>query len=123
MQMPSSEVINAVLRHVGTMGATAVTIFATLGFLSPDNAQAVLADIQQVIAGLKQAYGGFSNLVIVIGPAFAAAMAWFAGNSSTLKTLLNRVTTDNNIKIEGQIVAPPEVAKAVPSDKVVPQTK
>lgn len=120
MQMPSSEVVNAVLRHVGTSAATAVTVFATLGFLSPDNAQAVLADMQQIIAGLKQAYGGLSNLVIVIGPAFAAAMAWFAGNSSTMKALLTRVTSNDNIKIDGQIKAPAEVANAVPSEKVVP---
>ena len=121
--MPSQDVTNAVLRHVGTSLATVVTVFTTLGFISPDNAQAVLADVQQIIAGLKQAYGGLSNLVIVIGPAFAAAMAWFAGNSSTLRSLLTKVATNNNVQIDGQIKAPAEVAASVPSDKVVPQTK
>jgi hypothetical protein len=121
MQMPSSDVVNAVLRHVVTSAATVATVFVTFGFISPENSQALLADIQQIVAGLKQTYGGLSNLVIILGPAVAAASAWFAGNSSTLKSLLTKVATNNNVQIDGQIVAPADVAKAVPSDKVVPQ--
>ena len=122
MQLPSDAVVNSALRHVGTAGGTAVGIFATLGFLSPDNAQAVIVALHQMTDGLQQAFGGFSKIVVIVGPAFAALMAGFAAKSSTLKSLLASVAQadkDKKIDIQGAIVAPPDVAKSVPSDKVV----
>lgn len=122
MPLPSEAVVNSVLRHVGTSAATAVSIFVTLGYISPENAQEVLAATHQVMDGLQQVFGGLSKIAIILGPAAAAVTTWLAGRSSTVRATLARVAqldAKNEIKIQGTIVAPPEVANAVPSDKVI----
>lgn len=123
MQLPSDAVVNSVLRHIGTGGGAVVGTLATLGFLTPENAQAVITDMHQIMDGLTQAWGGFSKIAVIAGPAFAAVMAALAARSSTLKSLIASVAQadkDKKIDIQGAIVAPPDVANAVPSDKVVP---
>ena len=124
MQLPSEAVVNSVLRHVGTSAGTAVGIFVTLGYLSPTNAQGILADLHQMMDGLQQAFGGFSKLMLILGPTFAALMTAVAGRSSTVRAAVQRIADldqKNQIQIQGAIVAPPEVANSIPSDKVVPK--
>jgi len=117
--MINANVVNAVLRHVGTAGGTTVGVLATLGMISPDDSAKAVAQLHQMMDGLTQAVGAASQLAVIMGPAFATIMAVFAGRSATLKSLLTAVVTHGDIKVEGAIVAPPDVAKVVPSDKVV----
>ena len=117
----NSDVVNSVLRHVGTSAGTVFTVFTVLGFLSPDDAQKAITALHKVTDGLQQAFGGISQLALILGPAFAGTMAWFAGTASTLKAQLTKVVTNKKVEIDGTISAPADVAAAVPSDKVVPK--
>lgn len=117
----NTNVVESVLRHVGTAGGTAVAIFSTLGFLSPATATSAIAALHQTMDGLQQALGGISQLVLVLGPAFAALMAGLAGTSSTLKAQLKSITTREDVKVNGTIAVPTAVAAAVPSPQVVPR--
>lgn len=125
MNLPSDNVVNAALRHVGTSVGTLVGVFAALGAINPDQANEVVTASHQVMDGLYQTYSGLSKIAIVAGPAFAGVMAWMAARSGTVKGLLQTLTkkeAQGQIQIQGQIVAPPEVAKDVPSTKVVPSS-
>jgi hypothetical protein len=91
MNLPTENQVNAALRHVGTATASAASVFVVLGFLSPEQAQAVIADMQQIVDGLQQVFGGFSKLLIVIGPVFATVMAGFAAKSGGAANLVASV--------------------------------
>lgn len=89
MNLPTENQVNAALRHVGTASASAASVFVVLGFLSPDQAQAIIADMQQIVAGLTQAFGGFSKILIIVGPVFAGLMATFAAKSGSVGSLIS----------------------------------
>ena len=119
MGLPTENQVNAALRHVGTSAATAVTVFTALGFLSPEQAQGIVAAMQDVVAGLQQAFGGFSRIAIIIGPVFATLMAAYAAKSgsaaSLVGTLLKMAHTDATAKtaLVNATSALPEVQKVV----------
>ena len=91
IQIPSENQVNSVLRHVGTSAASVASVFVVLGFLTPDQAQEVIASMQDIVAGLTQAFGGFSKLALIIGPVFATVMATLAAKSGTAASLLATV--------------------------------
>ncbi len=119
MALPTENQVNAALRHVGTSAATATTIFVMLGFLNADQAQGILAAMQDVVAGLQQAFGGFSKIAIIIGPVFATMMATYAAKSgsaaSLVGTLLKMAHKDEAAKtaLVNATTALPEVEKVV----------
>lgn len=88
MQLPSANTVNSVLRHVGTAIASGGSVFVVLGFLSPDQAQSIIADMREIVDGLQQAFGGFSKIAIIVGPLFATLMATLAAKSSTAASLI-----------------------------------
>jgi hypothetical protein len=119
MQVPTQDQVNAALRHVGTATATAATVFVVLGLLNADQSAAVIADMKDITDGLGQAVGGFSKLLIVVGP---VAALWFgkgAVAAASLHRQLTSIVGNPTVKVDGKIIVPPAVADAVPSDKVV----
>ena len=133
MGLPTENQVNAALRHVGTASASVASVFVVLGFLTPDQSQAIIADMQQIVAGLQQAFGGFSKLAIIVGPIFAGLMATFAAKSgsvtSIIATLLktahaNTIASDEaKTAIVNAAAGLPEVEKVVaPALAPIPAT-
>jgi ABC-type transporter Mla subunit MlaD len=119
--MWNEKVVYSALRHVGTAGATAATIFGVLGLLTPDQVATFTAAMKEVMDGLQQTIGGISKLVVVLGPVFAALMAGLAGSSATLTAQIKSVLANKNVELKGTLEVPPAVANSVPSPQVVPK--
>jgi len=119
VNLPSSGSVNAVLRHVGTASITAATVLGTIGILPSDKVQDVVNGLQHVASGLQEAFGGFSSLVVILGPVAVVWIAKAAAFAGSLRGQLTSVAANPEVRIEGRIVAPAAVANAVPSDKVV----
>jgi hypothetical protein len=119
MKLPTSDQVNAGMKHVGTIGATVFTLAAAVGFIPQNQVADLTADFHEVVDGLTQAFGGFSKLALIIGPIAAIWFAKRAVNSQSLTHQLTSVTSHADVKIEGKIVVPADVANAVPSEQVV----
>jgi len=123
MPLPTENQVNAALRHVGTATASAASVFVVFGFLTPDQAQAVIADMQQIIGGLQQAFGGFSKLALLLGPIFATLMATYAAKSGTVISMLaslNKIANSNKSTSTEAKAAIVNAASALPEvEKVV----
>jgi len=123
MALPTENQVNAALRHVGTAAASAASVFVVFGFLTPEQAQSVIADMQDIVGGLQQAFGGFSKLALLLGPIFTTLMATYAAKSGTVFNLLatlnkianssKPVSTDAKAAIVNAASALPEVEKVV----------
>ena len=123
MQMPtfSAAQLNAVLRHGGTVAATTVTVFTTLGMLSPEDSAKLITNLHSLVDGLQQAVGAFYGIIAIVGPIAIGLFAKFAAASASITGQLKSVTSNPQVKIDpGAIQAPAEIANAVPNDKVVP---
>ena len=123
MPLPTENQVNAALRHVGTATASVASVFVVFGFLTPDQAQAVIADMQQIIGGLQQAFGGFSKLALLLGPIFATLMATYAAKSGTVISMLaslNKIANSNKSTSTEAKAAIVNAASALPEvEKVV----
>jgi len=119
MPLPTENQVNAALRHVGTSAATAITVFTALGFLTPEQSQGIVSAMQDVVAGLQQAFGGFSKIAIIVGPIFATLMAAYAaksGSASSLVGTLLKMANNNDAAKTALVNATtslPEVEKVV----------
>jgi hypothetical protein len=119
MKLPTADQVNAGLKHIGTAGATVATVAAVFGFIPQDKVTEITADLHQIADGLTNAFGGFSKLFMILGP---IAAVWFGKRAMTSQSLTNQlisVTSHDDVKIDGKIVVPADVAAAVPSDQVV----
>ena len=123
MKLPTTQQVNAALRHGVTAGATAFTVLGIIAVVPQDQVAGLIQDLHDIDSGLEQAFGGFSKLFIVLGPAVGVFMAKLAAASASIVSQLKSVTTSNQVKVEGTIVTSPEIADAVPSDKVVSEPK
>lgn len=119
MKLPSSEQVNAGLRHLGTASVTAATVLAALGALPQEKVQDVTDNIHKVMDGLNQVYSGLSALVVILGPVAVVLITKASVGAQSLRRQLTSITSNPNVNVEGKITVPPEVANAVPSDKVV----
>lgn len=111
---------SAVARHVVTAAGTAFTVLAALGFLPSDKAQIVVMKLQDLGEHLTAIVGDVGVLVAILGPVAVGFAMKGAALASSLKGQLSSITRNPEVKIEGKIVAPTEVANAVPSPQVVP---
>lgn len=112
---------NAAIRHVGTAGATAFTVFAALGTIPQDKAQEIIANIHVITQSLENIFGAASAIFAIVGPALMVVFPKMAATAASLSGQLRSITQNPEVKVEGQIVVPPPVAKDVPSTKVVPK--
>lgn len=129
-------------RNYVNMGLGAVVMF---GMMTAAQQKSVMDGLTDIWAGLSQAFTGASHIwqvgVIVVGPIITAYLAKKAGNAASTQNqgasliarsndpngagteakavVLDAATKLQDVKIEGKITAPPEVASAVPSNKVV----
>ena len=123
LTLPSTGQVNAALRHAGTAAGTAVTIATVMGLLPADDAAKVTDAFQHIAHGLEEAFGGFATVFAVVGPVAMGLFTKSAVAAASLKSQLHAVTSNSDVRIEGRILAPADVANAVPSDKVVPDTR
>lgn len=129
-------------RNYVNMGLGAVVMF---GMMTASQQKSVMDGLTDIWTGLGQAFTGASHIwqvgVIVVGPIITAYLAKKAGNSASTQSqgdslkaraadpngsgneaksvALDVATTLPGVKIEGKIIASPEVAAAVPSEQVV----
>jgi hypothetical protein len=108
--------VNAALRHLASFGAGAATVLIGFGAISADSAHQAVAAINQVVEGLSQATGGVFKLAVILGPAIATIAARFAAKSASPIAQINAVAANPDVT---KVVTTPEIAGAIPSDKVV----
>ena len=114
--------INAGLRYAGVAGAGVFTTLATIGFVPQDQVAAFTDALHHVTNGLQETIGGLAKLAVILGPIAAVWLGKIGVSSASLTNYLTKVASaekDGTVKIEGKIFAPPAIADAVPSDKVV----
>lgn len=142
MELPNENQVNAGLRHVYTSAATILTLATVVAIVPQESVAPILAALHQIGDGVQQVVGGFSKLSVLVGPIIAGLMIKIAGGSAGIKSqaaslmrmmnsakpeqaaeaksaVLTAAVNAPDIQIQGKILAPPEVANAVPSDKVV----
>ena len=114
--------IAAITKHGVTAGATAFTVLGALAFLPADQVAAAVSKLQMVGDDINKLTADVGGLVIILGPAVVALMAKMAAARASVTGALKTIAAApaKEAKIEGVIVAPPAVAAAVPSPKVVP---
>lgn len=110
MFSPTTGQLIAAGRHVVTFAAGAASFAASVHFMTADQAKALVDGVTQVSSGLVSIGGGLAPVAALISGYFASRSA------SPKQQALSLIETGHAEKI----VAPPEFAAAVPSDKVVP---
>ena len=91
MNMPTQAQIDSLLRQGYTAGGTAFTIAAMLAIIPQDAVQPAIVALHQIGDGLKQALGGFSNLIIIFGPIIMGLSAKAAAFAVSLKSQIKGV--------------------------------
>lgn len=127
--------VNTALQHVGTSAGTAVTIFTMLGLVSPEQAAAIVAGMQDVTNGLQQAVGGLYKIGVIAGPLLIAGMAALGIKSASVRekvASLFRSAAQGNQQAQTEIVraatevitaVPGQVASALPTETKVALTQ
>jgi hypothetical protein len=124
MLAPTSNQVSAVLRYATNSAASVGGVLVIMGFLSPDQSAALLADLHQITDGLQQAFGGFSKASALLGPIIVIWVAKMGYSASSLSSILKTVEK-NGGTIKGVVELPAPIAavvqKAVPTITVVPK--
>ena len=125
-------------KHVASFAAGGVGMAAALHFLSPSQAVDVNGNLTQIFNGLEQVATGIAGLGTILVPIYTALRAAHnanptvqaqalvtvanAGGTQAIEAnaaIANAVIESKDLKLNGTISAPAEVADAVPSEKVV----
>lgn len=109
----------AAQRNYASSLAGVVAVVIALGAVDPTTAHSMVDAFQQMMDGLGQFVMGAKKLYLVAAPVVVMLCAKYAGVAASLKGRLTSIANDPDVKIEGKIIAPPEVAAAVPSNQVV----
>lgn len=121
--------VNAVLRHAVTAGGSVITVFTILGLVSPEQAQAIVAGMQDVTNGLQQAIGGIYKIGAIAGPVIVAVATAYAGKSGSVGSLLQilfaKAASGNTeaqagiVKAASEVITSPTAASALPIETKV----
>lgn len=125
-------------KHVASFAAGGIGVAAAMHFITPQQALDANGNITQIVGGLQQVITGIAGIATVLVPIYTAlrsahnanptvqAQSLVAvANSGTTQAveanaaIANAVIASNDLKLNGTIAAPPAVADAVPSEKVV----
>lgn len=109
MNLPTSGQVIAAGRHVVTFVAGAATFAGAVHILNPDQAKSIVSGVTKVSEGLAEIFA-------VIGPIAAVVSGFFASRSASP---VHQAAALANLPEVKKIVAAPDLAEAVPSDKVV----
>ena len=116
MTLPTQAQINAALRYVGTSVGTIGSIAALVGVLSPDQSATFVADLQAIVADLKQLFGDSVKFAFFIIP---IATVWFAKvgfSSASPKAQTAAVQANDTTQV---LTTDPKLAQEVPGVKLV----
>lgn len=129
-------------KHVASFAAGGIGVAAALHFISPQQAMDANGNITQIVGGLQQVATGIAGIATVLVPIYtawrsarnadptvqAASLVAVANNSANPMqavaantAIATAVIESNDLKLNGTISAPVEVAQAVPSEKVIPK--
>lgn len=129
-------------KHVASVAAGAVGMAVALHFITPQQATDVNGNLTSLFTGLEQVATAIGGLIAVVTPIYTGWRAAHNANPTVqAKTLVatannfaapeqakvaqaaiaSAVIEANDLKLNGTIAAPAEVAAAVPSDKVIPK--
>ena len=109
MKLPTSDQVMSVTRHVATFLGGAVVMFGLSTKVSPEQVAAIINSMGTLV----------NDFVLLCGALTPVVAAIYAAKSASITSQLKAVTTNPDVKIQGQIMAPADVAAAVPSAKVV----
>src|ERR1700674_464231 len=109
MKLPTSDQVMSVTRHVATFLGGAVVMFGVSTKVSPEQVAAIINSMGTLV----------NDFVLLCGALTPVVAAIYAAKSASITSQLKAVTTNPDVKIQGQIMAPADVAAAVPSAKVV----
>lgn len=120
----SKEQINNIIRHLGTFAGGALAFAGALAVISGSQAADAQVALQDVIAGLTQAFSGFWKLGIILGPAIAVVMGrwgWHVVSPAAQAKALGNTQPEGSVKV---MVSPaaPEAVQAV-AKSTSPSTK
>jgi hypothetical protein len=108
----TQEQVNNIIRHAGTFVGGALALAGTLAVLSATQVVDAQAALQDIIAGLSQAWGGFWKLGIVIGPTIALVMGkwgWHVVSPGVMATTVSQTLPSGSVKV----IATPEAPAAI----------
>src|SRR6185312_3658978 len=135
MNLPTENQTAAALRHVYTAAATVLGLAAVVAVVPKEQVQPILDSLHQIGDGVQQVIGGFSKLMVIVGPIVGVWMARLAAGSASFKSQLASVAKQASapgnpenakqmveataeLPVVAKVVAP-AIAPEVASDKVV----
>lgn len=114
--------VSAAIRHLVTAGGTAFTILGAFALLPADKVQPAIEGLRAVGDDVNKLMADLGSLWLILGPVAIGLAVKGATFAASLKGQLRSIARNPAVDIKPQsvIVAPPEVAKAVPIPQVVP---
>jgi hypothetical protein len=132
--MPVSNQVNTAARYLGSNAATAFAVLGLMGFLSPEQIQALNAAMNDFTTGIGMVVSSASKMWIILGPLLAFWLAKVGIQSSSVQGLVNRLlqmareeatpaSDAAKVAIVNAAAALPEVEKVVaPELAIIPTT-
>jgi hypothetical protein len=123
--------VQNILRHIGTFAGGAIALAGTLAVLSSTQSVDATAALQDIIAGLSQAWDGAWRLGVILGPALMVVMARWGHKAVSPPAQIQAVDPlkpDGSVKVLVAPDAPPAAIAAAKDPKqpnvveVPPQT-
>lgn len=113
---------SALVRHAVTAGGTAFTILGAFALLPADQVEPAITALRVIGDDVNKLTGDLGALWLIIGPVAIGLASKGAAFAASLKGQLTSITRNPAVEIPpgSKIIAPAEVADAVPSSKVVP---
>lgn len=100
-------------KHVASYAAGGVTVAVVFGLINQGQGVDATADINSITNGIESIAKGIAGLIAIATPIYTA---WKAANNASPAGQAAALTAAIP---ETRIITTPEVAKAVPSDKVM----
>jgi hypothetical protein len=122
IKWPTQAQVNNVLRHGGSVVGTLVTVAGLMALITSSQSADIMSGVQDVIAGLTQAFGGAWKIGIVVGPlmiTWMAKMGWNAVSPPAALATVNAIQPTGSVTA---LVAPnaPQFAQDAAKDAKLP---
>lgn len=88
----ATEKTKSLAAQVGAHGVTALTVLAALGWISPEDANGIIAAVHQLNDGIVQTVGALGKLWIIIGPIAAVLLTRLGVKNETVQNVLANLT-------------------------------
>lgn len=99
--------LNAALRYGGASAGTLFTIFGTLQFVSPEQAQDLITQVHVLNDSVLTMYGALTKMMVILGPMGVMVAGYFGVKSSSVKELAGKL-----LRIAANKAAPEQALEA-----------